>query len=107
MSAFIRMIRRRDQAFAAFARDLKASLAAEAKEQPELAASVAELQKSLAAIDETAEQELPSVALETVQQWTDEMKKAADEVRPDNRQDVWQAGGAVPLGRRHARRSGP
>ena len=51
-AAFIGMIRRRDQAFAAFAREMKASLAARAKERPELAGSVAELQASLTAIEE-------------------------------------------------------
>ena len=44
-SAFIGMIRRRDQAFAAFAHDLKAALAERAQKQPQLAASVAELRE--------------------------------------------------------------
>ncbi|MGA2259283.1 MAG: hypothetical protein ABSG53_31810 [Thermoguttaceae bacterium] len=42
-----------NQAFAAYARDMTASLAARVKERPELAESIAELQKSLATIDET------------------------------------------------------
>ncbi len=84
VSAFIGMIRRRDQDFAAFARDLDATLADEAKARPELAASVAELHRPLREIYEIAGQELPSVPLETVQQWTGEMKKAADEVRAEN-----------------------
>ncbi len=85
VSAFIRTIRQRDQAFAAFARDMQAALAARAKQRPELAASVAELQKSLAEIDETSRRELPTTALDTVQQWTDEMKKTVDGSRPANK----------------------
>ncbi len=92
-AAFIGMIRQRDQAFAAFARDLQAAIAVRAKERPELAASVAELQASLAAIDDTARRELPSEALETVRQWTDEMKKAAEEARRGNRKTFAKLGG--------------
>jgi len=93
VTAFIRMIRERDQAFAAFARDMRASLSAKAKQRPELSVSAVELQESLAAIDETARRELPNTALETVQQWTDEMKKAADEVRPGNKKTFANLGG--------------
>ncbi len=86
-SAFIGMIRRRDQAFAAFAHDLKAGLAERAQKQPQLAASVAELQKPLAQIEEIAGRELPTTSLETVRQWTYKMKQTADEVRPGNKKN--------------------
>ena len=84
-SAFIGMIRRRDQTFAAFAHDLKAALADRAQKQPGLSASIAELQKPLAQIEEITQRELPGTSLETVRQWTDKMKQAADEVRPENK----------------------
>jgi hypothetical protein len=90
-SAFIRVIRQRDQAFAAFARELRAAIAAMAANRPELAASATELQASLAAIDETSRRELPGEALETVQQWTDEMKKAA--VHPESHKEYAKLSG--------------
>lgn len=86
-SAFIGMIRRRDQAFAAFAHDLKAALARRAQKQPELSASIAELQKPLTEIEQIARRELPDTSLQTVHQWTDKMKQTADEVRAENKKN--------------------
>jgi hypothetical protein len=85
VSTFIRLIRERDQAYGAFARDLQTALAARAKQQPELAASIADLQKSLAEIEKTSAGELPRASLETVRQWTDEMQKTVDGSAPANK----------------------
>jgi hypothetical protein len=92
-AAFIRMIRQRDQAFAEFARALKASLSARVAERAGLAGSVGQLQESLTAIQGTCERELPSVELETVRQWTAEMKKAAVDNRSDGKKTFGKLGG--------------
>ncbi len=93
VAAFIRLIRQRDQDFAVFARDMKATLIAKAKEQPKLVGSIAELQEALASIDDTAQRELPTTDLDTVQHWTEEMRKAVDEARPANKRTYGKLAG--------------
>jgi hypothetical protein len=93
VAAFIRMIRQRDQAFAAFAGGLKATLAAKATDRPELAGSIAQLQESLTSIEKTCEHDMPSADLETVRQWTVEMKKVAQEGLPDAGKAFGKLGG--------------
>ena len=92
-AAFIRMIRQRDQAFAEFARSLKTAIAARAETHPELLGGVSELQESLTAIEKTCREELPSVDLRTVEQWTARMKKAAEDDRPDGKKTFGKLGG--------------
>jgi hypothetical protein len=91
-AAFIRMIRRRDQAFAEFARDLKAAIATRAETHPELVGGVSELQESLTAIEKTCREELPSVDLRTVEQWTAQMKRVAQDDHPDGKRTFGKLG---------------
>lgn len=84
VSDFIRMIRQRVDEFSKFAVDMRAFLAARAKADPKLAEAAAELEPTLTEMEQARKSGMPSTSLETVREWTDQMKSLAAEVQPGN-----------------------
>jgi len=88
IAAFIRMIRERIFEYADFAREMKEFLSTRTQAAPDLAAPLQGIRQTLDEMLQLRENDMPTASLDDVREWTDQIKKLANEVRPENGKQI-------------------